>query len=443
MNITILLIYIILGGLIQAVRMLADECKWLGLKTAKIPYFKAGSISLTIIFVLVGISHQVITEIEKHKYSLFLDPKHIYISPGFSKIKSIKIVNNKDFPIYQIGIKIAVESGDLSVDDVNLKPKDESKLESDIGGVTVSHDVFGIGVITNEGKRENHIYIYDVDAHSTKELIANINANNMRKKSKVVFEIVRTDKKSADIVSFDPFISCQSDDHDFKTYHETSKMMLNQKRYKEALICCDKALLKEPRSAKVHSNKGVALLFLNEREKAINEFEASIDSDPKLATPYMNLAGILMQQSKFDDAIKLLKLVVGLNEDKQIDALVLWGQCLALQSDNDGAIEKYKKAIELRPDCGPAYFRWGLIQKNEGNYENAIVKFQKATEYEHPFKLDSYGMWGACLEKLGEHHAAIDMYRKIIKIAPNSTEAKKSINSIEILKKKIRDKNAK
>jgi hypothetical protein len=39
----------------------------------------------------------------------------------------------------------------LSVDDIKLNPKDESKLKSETGGIIVSHDVFGIGMITNEG----------------------------------------------------------------------------------------------------------------------------------------------------------------------------------------------------------------------------------------------------------------------------------------------------
>lgn len=81
--------------------------------------------------------------------------------------------------------------------------------------------------------------------------------------------------------------------------------------------------------------------------------------------------------------------------------------------------------------------------KNEGHCEKAIIKFQKATEYEHAFKLDSYGMWGACLEQLGDNPAAINKYQKIIKIAPNSNEAKKSKNSIELVEKKMNDINVK
>jgi hypothetical protein len=71
MNLTILLIYIIVGGLIQAFRMLSNEWKWLGSITSTIPYFNGITIALTVICVLFGIVHQVKTEIDK-KNILFL-----------------------------------------------------------------------------------------------------------------------------------------------------------------------------------------------------------------------------------------------------------------------------------------------------------------------------------------------------------------------------------
>jgi len=351
----------------------------------------------------------------------------------------IKIVNNEEFPILQIDLQISVEEGDLSVDDIELKPKDEPKMESESGGIVMSHDVLGIGVITDEGKREDHIIIYDIDAHATKEFFANINAENSHQKSKILFQIVRTAKKPTDILSFDPFKSCESDKHDLKTYHETSKMMLNQKRYNEALVCCEKAIMKDPGFAKAHSNMGVAFLFLNETDKAIRKFEDAISINPELPAPYLNLAGILFQQGKFQDAIERLKVVSNFNGPEKPDALVLWGRCLAIQNNFESATEKYKDAIELDPEFGPAYYWWGLLLKGKNDCEKAIEKFQKATEYKHAYRLDSYGMWGACLEKINKYQDAIDKYQKIIDMAPNSNEAQRSKNSIDRVNNKMLD----
>ena len=373
--------------------------------------------------------------------SLVVVPASVDVSPGYSKKSLIKIVNNEDFPVYQVDLQISVETGDLSVDAIKLNPKDASKLQSEIksgsGGIVISHDVFGVGVITNEGKRENHFIIYDLDAHSTKEFIAEINANNTHQRSKLAFRIARWDREQSDIISFDPFETCKSDTHDLKTYHEVSKTMLNQKRYKETIVCCEKAIMKDPQFAKAYSNMAVALLFLNETDKAIDKFEEAISVDPTLAIPYLNLAGILIQQGKFQDAIKRLKIVSCFDGPERLDALVMWGQCLSLQNDYEGAIKKYKQVLEMNSDFGPAYYRWGLLLKNKKDFEEAIEKFQSAVKFKHPYTLDSYGMWGACLEDMGKYKEAIDNYQTIIELAPNSDEAQRSRRSIDILNKRI------
>ena len=76
MNLTILIIYIVVGGLIQVVRVLSNEWEWLGSITFNIPYFKGVTIALTTICILAGIIHQVKTEIDK-KNILFLQFQNI------------------------------------------------------------------------------------------------------------------------------------------------------------------------------------------------------------------------------------------------------------------------------------------------------------------------------------------------------------------------------
>ena len=103
----------------------------------------------------------------------------------------------------------------------------------------------------------------------------------------------------------------------------------------------------------------------------------------------------------------------------------------------------YKKATELKPEFGPAYYQWGILLMNSNNCKKAIVKFQKATEYEHAFKLDSYGMWGACLENMGKYQEAINEYQTIIRMAPNSIQANRSKNSINRVKGKLQGRHRK
>jgi Tfp pilus assembly protein PilF len=436
MSLLISILLIVVGGVLEGVRRLSNEWSFLNSLIAKIPYHNAVMITITIICVVLGIAYQLKTEVEKRIYSVIVVPEFTDVSPGYNKKAILKIVNNQDYPIYQIDLQVTVEEGDLSVDNVKLDLKEKSKITSNIGGLAVSHDVIRMGMVTTEGKREDHLIIYDVDAHSTKELNIEVDASKFKTKSRVHFQIVRSDKSPADVVSFDPFIFCKSNEGSFENYHETSKTMLGQKRYKEAIICCEKAIGKDPKSGKVHSNMGVAYLFLSEIDKAIREFETAISLDPMLSKAYLNLSGLLMNQGKYQDAIERLKTAFELNGSDQAEILVLWGRCLGLIGDKDAATEKFIKSLELTENAGEAYFYWGMLLKNHNECAEAMSKFQKSVEYEHPLKLDAFGMWGGCLENMENYKEAGQKYQKIIELAPNSEQAQRSKRSLEVLKQK-------
>ena len=52
-------------------------------------------------------------------------------------------------------------------------------------------------------------------------------------------------------------------------------------------------------------------------------------------------------------------------------------------------------------------------------------------------------MWGACLEDIGLYKESLEKCQLIIDIAPNSKEAKRSENSIKMVKEKIQDNEIK
>lgn len=76
---------------------------------------------------------------------------------------------------------------------------------------------------------------------------------------------------------------------------------------------------------------GVAFLRLRNKTKAIENFNIATKLDPKQPEPFLNLAGLLLGESKYDDAIRLLKVVSVIEGPHQADVFVLWGRCLALK----------------------------------------------------------------------------------------------------------------
>ena len=56
----------------------------------------------------------------------------------------------------------------------------------------------------------------------------------------------------------------------------------------------------------------------------------------------------------------------------------LWGTVLSEQGDKSGAILKYQKAIEFNPKYAPAYNNWGVTLERLGRHKEAEDLFAKA-----------------------------------------------------------------
>ena len=259
------------------------------------------------------------------------------------------------------------EKGDLSLNDIKIIPTEGSKLKSEVGSAVISHDIIGLSAIDKSGKDVHHRIIYEIDAHSKKEFRVEVNAEKLKEKSIISFKIVHADKEPAQVVSFDPFNFCKKNNKDFNTYYDTGQEMLNQNRFNEAIICYEKAIRVDPKSAKAYTNLGNAFHFSGNDEKAMKMYTKAIKLDEKLPQPYVNLAVMLM---------------------------------------------------------------------NQGKYKEAMEKLKKVVEIDDPLKLEAYGLWGACLEQLGQYEEAIEKYNEIIKLAPKSAAAEKSRNSLKELNKK-------
>ena len=98
----IFIVCIIIAGIIETIRRLSADWKWFADITSKIPYFKAGCIVLSIIVILYAVINKVNIELDKKMFSLFVVLDHVKVVPGYSKKAILKIVNNHNYPIYQI-----------------------------------------------------------------------------------------------------------------------------------------------------------------------------------------------------------------------------------------------------------------------------------------------------------------------------------------------------
>ncbi len=119
-----------------------------------------------------------------------------------------------------------------------------------------------------------------------------------------------------------------------------------------------------------------------------------------------------------DDIVEIINHIIS-HEPTDDDswAYNLWGVILKEQKEYDEAIEKHKKAIELDPSFALAYNNLGYVLLKQGHYKRAIDNFKKAVELDPKFAYP-YNNWGVALRNLGNYEDALARYEEAIKIEP-------------------------
>jgi arylsulfatase A-like enzyme/Flp pilus assembly protein TadD len=141
-------------------------------------------------------------------------------------------------------------------------------------------------------------------------------------------------------------------DYDPEVWNYLGVAYWNKKQFREAQQCYDKALSLDKNYAVVYNNLGSLFLsnYLATQDpgilrKAVGEFREAIRFDAKYASAHNGL-----------------------------------GTALKMQGDTAGAIEAWKKALELKPDFAYPLYNLGLAYIAEGNKSEARTYFLRYKE---------------------------------------------------------------
>lgn len=104
----------------------------------------------------------------------------------------------------------------------------------------------------------------------------------------------------------------------------------------------------------------------------------------------------------------------------------LWYHLADLQ-ERDGqykeAIESYKKAVQLKPDMGYAYFKIGTAYNHLDQPADAVAAFKKAIRYMPNFAV-AYNNLAVAYAKLGKKTEEIRALKKAIRLRPDYATAR-------------------
>ena len=142
--------------------------------------------------------------------------------------------------------------------------------------------------------------------------------------------------------------------------------------------------MRDEEKSLIHSKRGLAYLKDGLIDKAIEEFEISLNYAPDNIGAIVNLGTALQQKGLFNDAISILKSLLNQNWEISDENLGIihynLGNTYRDKKLEDKAIEQYKIAIEKRPNHASTWYNLGQSYFAKGEFENAIKAYEKAIE---------------------------------------------------------------
>lgn len=210
-------------------------------------------------------------------------------------------------------------------------------------------------------------------------------------------------------------------------YLDRGLLYSNLKQYEKAIIDYQRAIDIDPNYSYAYNNMGVVYKNMSLYEKAIEYYKKAVEAKPDNYTALGNLAEVYFENVKdyskaayyYTKQIEIadgdadlysergeayfklgdikkskadynaaLKLYLEEFENKKSYACIYEdiGMCYERLDEKLKAIEYYKKAIELAPNCEDcrakqcheSYYRLGNIEENDGNIEVALKYYKKA-----------------------------------------------------------------
>jgi tetratricopeptide (TPR) repeat protein len=189
------------------------------------------------------------------------------------------------------------------------------------------------------------------------------------------------------------------------------------KRPEDAMLCLKKAIEMYPKSAQVWLSKGIALICLNKFEDSIVALDKAIELKPKFANAWNYKGMALADMERNEEALIAIDRAIELNH-KNIFALSNKGYILTQMGKYDEAVRAFDEAIKLDPQDAFSWHTKGDALDEQGKHDDAIQAYDKAMEL-NPKNAYSWNNKGYTLTKQGKYEKAIQAIDKAIELDAN------------------------
>ena len=158
-------------------------------------------------------------------------------------------------------------------------------------------------------------------------------------------------------------------------HYNIGNLLLEQKRYEEAIASFDRSLAQWPGNDYAWINRGNSLDKLGRPDEALASYQRAEEANPNSWRAYKAQGIILHRSKRYDEEEAVYRR--GLKTDGE-EAYYLLGIVLKNQNRIDEAKRALEAAIRLNPTYARAHTRLGEIHAGLGESDAAREEFRKA-----------------------------------------------------------------
>ena len=174
-----------------------------------------------------------------------------------------------------------------------------------------------------------------------------------------------------------------------------------------------------PRNAEGYFGRGTAYNELHENQKAIADYNQSIEIAPNFYT-YNNRGKANFELKNYSAALEDFNKALQVNP-QDFTAYINRGKiCFALKRFNQG-MEDFNKAVELQPNNFVAYVQRASAYYALGKFDSALQDLNKAVKL-NPNDYESYSYRAETYCELKDYKSALKDFNKAIELNPNDGE---------------------